>query len=89
MLGHPLGTIFSSGNTVVENKVVASLTICCVENQIVMSHCSCFSSDEGNMNTQLWLSGLKGNLLNTNHSVCPHPVNLQTAALSHSAEFSS
>lgn len=86
MLGHPIGAIFSSGNTIVENKVVASLTICCVENQIVMSHCSCFSSDEGNMNTQLWA---EGELIEHNHSVCPHPVSLQTAALSQSTEFSS
>lgn len=56
---------FSSGNVIVENKLLASLTICCVENQAVMSYCSCFSSDEGNMNMQLGLSGLKEKLLNT------------------------
>lgn len=55
---------FPLANVFVENKLLASLTICCVENQAVMSYCSCFSSHEGNMNTQLWLSGLKEKLLN-------------------------
>jgi len=50
-LNHPIANNFSSGNIIVGNKLIASLTVCSVENQTVRSYCLCFSSDEGNVNT--------------------------------------
>lgn len=60
-LHHPSANNFFSWNNIVENKLLAGLTTCSMENQTVMNYCLCFSSVEWNRNTHqlLWLAGLR------------------------------